>query len=164
LAPHQGGRRFIPACAGNTALAAFRLTSRTVHPRVRGEHGQSHLIGHVDNGSSPRARGTHAERRRGRVLDRFIPACAGNTRAASRGRTGTTVHPRVRGEHGDAGDSVIIIGGSSPRARGTHVSRFVCQPHCRFIPACAGNTSSPLRRWLAISVHPRVRGEHIFWQ
>ena len=55
--------RFIPACAGNTASALVKPCSRTVHPRVCGEH-------------LPRGRGGGAERR-------FIPACAGNTQPDS---------------------------------------------------------------------------------
>ena len=85
--------------------------------------------------------------------------------------------PRARGtperrqsEHG-------ILGGSSPRARGTRrapgaspAGRFI--PACagntaatygarclRFIPACAGNTASVTASGYS-AAHPRVRGEH----
>ncbi len=50
-------------------------------------------------GSSPRVRGTL--RRFGLYPSdiRFIPACAGNTNMMRRLTYGTTVHPRVCGEH-----------------------------------------------------------------
>ena len=51
-------------------------------------------------------------------------------------------------------------GGSSPRVRGTRRRSELGRGVCRFIPACAGNTS----RWSAslgrFAVHPRVCGEH----
>ena len=34
------------------------------------------------------------------VLERFIPACAGNTRTRHRNSAVAAVHPRLRGEHG----------------------------------------------------------------
>ena len=66
----------------------------------------------------------------------------------------------MRGEHGA---HVVILkpcAGSSPRARGTQRrSPLLAQRH-RFIPACAGNTSSPIAPGRFPTVHPRVRGEH----
>ena len=92
--------RFIPACAGNTLGRNWAKDFWTVHPRVCGEHIRFHFLLPVDLGSSPRVRGTrhaclatpcHAgssPRVRGtptpvacRVpFNRFIPACAGNTK------------------------------------------------------------------------------------
>src|SRR5438093_970623 len=52
-------------------------------------------------------------------------------------------------------------GGSSPRARGTHLLSEL-QPFAgRFIPACAGNTAGPILLGKHSTVHPRVRGEHL---
>ena len=91
--------RFIPACAGNTAVCVFQLRVRPVHPRVCGEHPwRRRLPGH-ESGSSPRVRGTHDLRAELVHQRRFIPACAGNTqRGRGQGRR---------------------VGGSSPRVRGT---------------------------------------------
>ena len=52
--------RFIPACAGNAPTPCTELIPDPIHPRVRGERrGESTRIT-IDDGSSPRARGTHA--------------------------------------------------------------------------------------------------------
>ena len=104
LKPWRTSRgRFIPACAGNTknrqpadgpengssprargtlqhAIATRRALS-SVHPRVRGEHPLYQVRKPADFGSSPRARGTLPLKRTpsSMYLNRFIPACAGNT-------------------------------------------------------------------------------------
>ena len=93
---------------------------------------------------------------------RFIPACAGNTCAAAQPRCQHSVHPRVRGEHPSDGAVGRRGAGSSPRARGTPLPRKD-QPHGprRFIPACAGNTLPDIVAGGLVSVHPRVRGEHL---
>ena len=74
------------------------------------------------------------------VLERFIPAGAGNTCSAKLLTTSTAVHPRLRGEHvtGIGGQSVAY--GSSPPARGTRPRLPLRHRARRFIPACAGNT------------------------
>ena len=55
-------------------------------------------------------------------LTRFIPAYAGNTLISSTCRRSSSVHPRLRGEHGGAPDAII--------------------GQLRFIPAYAGNTAA----------------------
>ena len=142
--------RFIPACAGNSLRREHRSCQRaksgSVHPRVRGEHSASASILVVHIGSSPRARGTPLPEVRRRRQPRFIPACAGNTKA------------------GLLGQLAISYAGSSPRVRGEHrVAKtllFEIHPQ-RFIPACAGNTNTQPASLVPRSVHPRVRGEHI---
>ena len=71
-----------------------------------------------------------------------------------------TVHPRVCGEHNAMRLFQSSTPGSSPRVRGT-----LCCPNPdflwnRFIPACAGNTSSGSPKTSTQTVHPRVCGEH----
>ncbi len=115
-APH---RRFIPACAGNTATLARRWCWWPVHPRVCGEHGDRLVARQPRGGSSPRVRGT-----RGRPLvslreSRFIPACAGNTRPGRRRPARAPVHPRVCAEHLYIARMNALDTGSSPRVRGT---------------------------------------------
>ena len=72
-------RRFIPACAGNTASGVDPADWGTVHPRVCGEHLAVYVFWAIAAGSSPRVRGT---------LKRYTPPTAGGS-----------VHPRVCGEH-----------------------------------------------------------------
>ena len=155
-------KRFIPACAGNTSRSIYPSCNRQVHPRMRGEHLQRSTISAFWAGSSPHARGTPAYQGIIRVHLRFIPACAGNTVRAMCTTMCTAVHPRMRGEHPPAVGSRFTLFGSSPHARGTHrVSQCVAVDH-RFIPACAGNTGRPGLRAAGASVHPRMRGEHVF--
>ena len=72
---------------------------------------------------------------------RFIPACAGNIKTHSQKRFSKTVHPRLRGEHAKAIQSLTVYPGSSPPARGTSSERHQPKGNGRFIPACAGNMS-----------------------
>ncbi len=91
-------------------------------------------------GSSPHARGTQPVGEGGAGSDRFIPACAGNTRSDGPSLPGRPVHPRMRGEHRSASSMTAPHRGSSPHARGTH-------------------STQPLYRPGSL-VHPRMRGEH----
>ena len=152
--------RFIPAGAGNTSARCGHWSVKTVHPRRRGEHTAVIAPAVSPDGSSPQARGTpcHAI---ATVRDgRFIPAGAGNTSRGPSRRPRSAVHPRRRGEHSPTTLSRCLTAGSSPQARGTrkHVRRPLEQ--VRFIPAGAGNTSSPGWRRSDRAVHPRRRGEH----
>jgi hypothetical protein len=144
---------------------------------VRGEHPQAKSVFVSKTGSSPRARGTPARAARRAVSIRFIPACAGNTPSIP---AFSAVHPRVRGEHKliqgsshDLNGSSRVRGehvsftiyeqsdyGSSPRARGTRAEELRAGHRRRFIPACAGNTTSSACFPNEPTVHPRVRGEH----
>ena len=153
-------RRFIPACAGNTAPAAAGDALPPVHPRMRGEHICLITADASCAGSSPHARGTRARLRRSHMAWRFIPACAGNTGPFPHPGERMAVHPRMRGEHRRYMALVGGVNGSSPHARGTHRRAAPPLQGHRFIPACAGNTWSPLWRQMAIPVHPRMRGEH----
>ncbi len=151
---------FIPACAGNTASARSTSMGFSVHPRVRGEHEATGEGGAAAFGSSPRARGTRGPPRSRIRNRRFIPACAGNTVGRSCTMPLESVHPRVRGEHIYAYGHFATALGSSPRARGTRSAYPICTLRQRFIPACAGNTTTRWKNIGGISVHPRVRGEH----
>ena len=159
---HRDNRRnrFIPACAGNTRHRRRRLIASSVHPRVCGEHEAASLSGVGKYGSSPRVRGTRHGRGVRGARERFIPACAGNTHEQMGRQRQCPVHPRVCGEHADAGRCLPCTAGSSPRVRGTlRDARRRLGPQ-RFIPACAGNTPCHGGSALALSVHPRVCGEH----
>ncbi len=112
-------RRFIPACAGNASFVVPDNLVPAVHPRVCGERNVPSLSDFLIFGSSPRVRGTRRWPRFTRRRRRFIPACAGNaTRPVLLPRR-ATVHPRVCGERAMNCSRTALIGGSSPRVRGT---------------------------------------------
>ena len=141
---HQapGGRRqrFIPAHAGNTPAPLVTPLHRPVHPRTRGEHVNTGIVG------NPKFR--------------FIPAHAGNTDEVNCELCGQPVHPRTRGEHAATGSWRCAANGSSPHTRGTRVAAAHAVQLRRFIPAHAGNTSRRTRTPPGKPVHPRTRGEH----
>ena len=135
--------RFIPARAGNTQSPRGPRAWSTVHPRARGEHPTIRLPRDGHGGSSPRARGTrHADHETEREA-RFIPARAGNTERRTSMSPFKPVHPRARGEHINHIGIPGQMGGSSPRARGTHRRDAAHGGQPRFIPARAGNTLPP---------------------
>ena len=156
----QRNHRFIPACAGNTSLSDVNVLRLPVHPRVCGEHATVKTQRPIPLGSSPRVRGTPQRPLCMKFAIRFIPACAGNTRASEGPQTGHAVHPRVCGEHSGAVPAPVATTGSSPRVRGTQRARIVDWLRIRFIPACAGNTRRAPSGARSLTVHPRVCGEH----
>ena len=132
--------RFIPACAGNTRWPESAARPPPVHPRGCGEHRACSRSGLMGLGSSPRVRGTLVICSIIKFIERFIPACAGNTPPYAGPPAWLAVHPRVCGEHGVFLLPQMSASGSSPRVRGTQVRRLAGLPPPRFIPACAGNT------------------------
>ena len=152
-------RRFIPACAGNARSAWTGRSRRPVHPRVCGERLHDAGDAAFGGGSSPRVRGTQRVGWWWEAKHRFIPACAGNASSRVMAWPPSAVHPRVCGERAAAprfdGDEY----GSSPRVRGTPVVPPLGLWCRRFIPACAGNASSPASSAGRRPVHPRVCGE-----
>ena len=133
--------RFIPACAGNTIPPQKKTFKNTVHPRVCGEHVIPSKCRRYLLGSSPRVRGTLFQGFFKCALNRFIPACAGNTSDIEGLARPISVHPRVCGEHKFRMRCLIGGCGSSPRVRGTPSGPPAPSGDARFIPACAGNTS-----------------------
>ena len=152
--------RLIPAFAGNTPASSCSTSAGPAHPRVRGEHWRCTSRYSRPRGSSPRSRGTRGTRRSTGHRRRLIPAFAGNTHQSRRVSAAIPAHPRVRGEHHDAGGVDHCARGSSPRSRGTPQRRVAARPPGRLIPAFAGNTGDVLRDIADRAAHPRVRGEH----
>ena len=126
---------------------------------VCGEHRNAEALHPRHCGSSPRVRGTRDVTFYHVCRPRFIPACAGDTEQTLTQSQEYTVHPRVCGEHGHTSTFFDLQCGSSPRVRGTHNISSDTVPCRRFIPACAGNTTSPPIQARLRSVHPRVCGE-----
>ena len=136
------------------------MCSPTVHPRAGGEHRVQTPIQIGVDGSSPRGRGTPVRWRHDLVVDRFIPARAGNTMPGYSWRKFDSVHPRAGGEHIGGRSHPPPMSGSSPRGRGTLGYRPFHPSYFRFIPARAGNTLSRLPQASRVPVHPRAGGEH----
>ena len=130
----------IPAYAGNTVLLFVDIQLYGDHPRVCGEHAESHESSARIPGSSPRMRGTLFRAGHEDQAGGIIPAYAGNTRQASAASPRSRDHPRVCGEHEpNTRDSSLVIG-SSPRMRGTHGKYQLEHYVPGIIPAYAGNT------------------------
>ena len=157
--PESAPPRFIPAGAGNSPREAPAASRFPVHPRGCGEQFSGSVDAELNDGSSPRVRGTawpvviETERRR------FIPAGAGNRAGSLARHTAATVHPRGCGEQVDGSARLDPVGGSSPRVRGTGWGWFRSWSRPRFIPAGAGNSAGRRRRWRSAPVHPRGCGE-----
>ena len=132
--------RFIPACAGNSIVEKSRAQRSPVHPRVCGEQPETVSHANVHDGSSPRVRGTGIAIPDGQEIDRFIPACAGNSVKDLGLKILKPVHPRVCGEQIRTSEQIRVSRGSSPRVRGTDDVRASQSIQFRFIPACAGNS------------------------
>ncbi len=94
--------------------------------------------------------GTHKDRTRNPLIFRVHPR-----RICHADRQGP-VHPRTRGEHKLGAASPLFTVGSSPHARGTRLHGPGSDRDGRFIPACAGNTTSSVKRALIWTVHPRA--------
>ena len=155
----HGARRFIPACAGNAASTMTSCPLFSVHPRVCGERVRLVVAHSSFSGSSPRVRGTRPRCPRAAAPARFIPACAGNAAPVSLGKPFCAVHPRVCGERDEEGEALLLGAGSSPRVRGTPSLLLPMPDATRFIPACAGNATSPRSQQSPRrGSSPRVRG------
>ena len=151
--------RFIPACAGNASRISATCSATPVHPRMRGERSRKTGERAPVGGSSPHARGTRQADHLNRIVQRFIPAYAGNATTLHRPHFWNSVHPRIRGERDPTYTTDGLKRGSSPHTRGTHwryLGRWLGR---RFIPAYAGNARAPRWPTWPNTVHPRIRGE-----
>ena len=158
-----GGKGIIPAYAGNTLLLILKIWATRDHPRVCGEHwlGSDRWVFVL--GSSPRMRGTHVD---GVGLLRhlgIIPAYAGNTDWSYPLLRHSRDHPRVCGEHRNHRTSRRDTSGSSPRMRGTRDAQQAGYLRGGIIPAYAGNTLRFIASSPSTWDHPRVCGEHTFY-
>ena len=152
--------RLIPARAGNTAGDPFTRRLGAAHPRSRGEHRFTRFSLALACGSSPLARGTPLPRIPRGVVDRLIPARAGNTLRTTDSVRRKPAHPRSRGEHIALSAAAAAGSGSSPLARGTPYFDNAQLKAIRLIPARAGNTTPGGLVKRAGAAHPRSRGEH----
>ena len=150
--------RIIPARAGFTRCHRGRAGSHRDHPRSRGVYARMLAAARRASGSSPLARGLRWPLSWALSGGRIIPARAGFTWVALDPRGRVTDHPRSRGVYSVSFDSVIVLTGSSPLARGLLLVEdgFLAEP--RIIPARAGFTAPRSARPPASTDHPRSRG------
>ena len=144
-ASHRGGVGIIPAYAGNTITLSAMHEAYWDHPRVCGEHATGASTQVNCTGSSPRMRGTPVVPPAYPTFTGIIPAYAGNTPRPDPWTGFPGDHPRVCGEHRSLSDLSDLEGGSSPRMRGTPVSRLRFYRIRGIIPAYAGNTALKLK-------------------
>ena len=168
--PHARGRRswpgvvsgstgITPACAGKTAQRKTRGTTRSDHPRMRGE--DTSLMGTPSGsqGSPPHARGRHVLSGQLELRLGITPACAGKTSALGGQTASKTDHPRMRGEDFNFFSYKKCAPGSPPHARGRHAGFQRVRVFFGITPACAGKTAVESQKNAGSSDHPRMRGE-----
>ena len=90
----------------------------------------------------------------------IIPAYAGSTKIAQKGKGMAADHPRIRGEHVAWVAACEALRGSSPHTRGARSYRRCRYAAVGIIPAYAGSTTSGATRVKSTPDHPRIRGEH----
>ena len=135
------GNRNIPACAGRTVEGAQLPLRDAEHPCVCRENSRIRSLGGSWTGTSLRVQGEPLEMREIERLDREHPCvCRENSKwcCYTAGLTGTSL--RVQGEHFRLRD---------------HTSTR------RNIPACAGRTSTGVRRHSRMQEHPCVCRENV---
>ena len=150
--------RIIPARAGFTPRASVVLMRPPDHPRSRGVYSAATSAAAPAAGSSPLARGLRGWSRSICGVAGIIPARAGFTfRTFVRSRASRD-HPRSRGVYSAVSMAVVMIGGSSPLARGLRGSAMIAMVVIGIIPARAGFTRFVF--WFCSYVwdHPRSRG------
>ena len=151
--------RIIPAHAGNTSVDLARSLHVGDHPRACGEHPKEHIGADVQEGSSPRMRGTRAETVEPAEGGGIIPAHAGNTPLRFTRSRPRRDHPRACGEHHIRAEHAPCGLGSSPRMRGTPVGLGRFGRVGGIIPAHAGNTAAlNVEALAAAGSSPRMRG------
>ena len=156
--PREG---IIPAHAGNTCLWFFPHWLFWDHPRACGEHTRVYAVLKGMEGSSPRMRGTRDDKRDTDIVQRIIPAHAGNTGDRAYVESQLRDHPRACGEHLCDGERASGRVGSSPRMRGTRCCRTPMPDWPGIIPAHAGNTVYYGSGFFHSGDHPRACGEHL---
>ena len=128
---------------------------------MRGERRLASTSRPPAGGSSPHARGTLLHGEVIELVERFIPACAGNAHRPRPAPPPRSVHPRMRGERSSLWKALSRTQGSSPHARGTPGGASLAADGMRFIPACAGNAVLAMVQDIEEAVHPRMRGERL---
>ena len=155
-----GGDGIIPAYAGSTALTSDCSSPGRDHPRIRGEHVGGQIVFLSIVGSSPHTRGAPGPVGVEPAGAGIIPAYAGSTCERTGDIMAAEDHPRIRGEHVQMNRAIADGSGSSPHTRGAPIRGLLLPRDRRIIPAYAGSTTTYDSFDVAVSDHPRIRGEH----
>ena len=148
----------IPAWAGEPAPIAPGAGRQRVYPRVGGGTRWIPSSGMVPWGLSPRGRGNRCARKAWRVIDRSIPAWAGEPLSWPGPPAPWRVYPRVGGGTIPCPPSSKQVPGLSPRGRGNLIAVLRRVNGDGSIPAWAGEPCSPSSRKSVTTVYPRVGG------
>ena len=152
LSPHGRGkrgaaddvrhhRRSIPARAGETNLYPLPHFNPGVYPRTGGGNQLPPAQFLAPLGLSPHGRGKPQEHRRLRLIERSIPARAGETGPAAFPARALAVYPRTGGGNLTNMDGRPTAEGLSPHGRGKLVEDYGYNRRIRSIPARAGETA-----------------------
>ena len=148
----------IPAHAGEPARRATASTLTKVYPRACGGTERVGPAPDGDMGLSPRMRGNHGTAVANQILERSIPAHAGEPRTVSRSNENTGVYPRACGGTGWEFWNKRFPDGLSPRMRGNHKHLEPLVYRFGSIPAHAGEPMTCCVRGLRYRVYPRACG------
>ena len=150
--------RSIPAGAGEPRDCVSGHRSCRVYPRGCGGARRRLDEGGLQQGLSPRVRGSPIASAIGRIISGSIPAGAGEPRPRLRSHYHDRVYPRGCG---GAIESALInfrCEGLSPRVRGSLVKNSHYSPLLRSIPAGAGEPEASEKLGLELGVYPRGCG------
>ena len=151
----------IPAHAGLTPTVGREVDKEGDHPRACGAHCLIALYAALALGSSPRMRGSQDHVLHESALGGIIPAHAGLTQLSRKCHWQGRDHPRACGAHYNGLRVGEVVGGSSPRMRGSHDIENATHNMWGIIPAHAGLTG-PLQGCGRIHRdHPRACGAHL---
>ena len=152
---HSGS---IPAYAGEPAATWIADACPEVYPRVCGGTGAVAAAGDVDDGLSPRMRGNHVRANQAGIIERSIPAYAGEPLPREPGWGRPKVYPRVCGGTASNLAAGTPYEGLSPRMRGNHQRARQSGGGIGSIPAYAGEPGHSTVRLCRYAVYPRVCG------
>ena len=130
--------RSIPACAGEAGHSARRRPGYEVYPRVCGGSPAVLVSLSRRQGLSPRVRGKRGRLCAAQLVERSIPACAGEAIVYGDLWLSRRVYPRVCGGSPPGRHSGRCRRGLSPRVRGKLATAGVKAGGQGSIPACAG--------------------------
>ena len=131
------------------------------HPRIRGTNARLYLATAIGSGSSPHTRDKYDLRVNRRLLERIIPAYAGQMSLFRLFYRLLQDHPRIRGtNHGNCGNRRAVAG-SSPHTRDKSYINETSSSTDRIIPAYAGQMQEKVPLKHKTQDHPRIRGTNI---